>query len=51
MIGDINWYLNQADKKHSRAVVPAWHGEITQVERLDIERIQKSAAHIIIGDQ
>ena len=29
---------------------PAWHGWITQAERLDIERIQKSAAHIILGE-
>ena len=29
---------------------PAWHGGITQTERLDIERIQKSAAHIILGE-
>ena len=29
---------------------PAWHGAITQEERTDIERIQKSAAHIILGE-
>ena len=31
--------------------VPAWQGAITQAERLDLERIQKSALHIILGDQ
>ena len=31
--------------------VPAWHGAITTVEKLDIERIQKVALHIILGDQ
>ena len=30
--------------------VPAWHGGITQAEHMDIERIQKSAAHIILGE-
>ena len=29
--------------------VPAWHGAITQVEMIAIERIQKSACHIILG--
>ena len=31
--------------------VPVWHSSITQEERLDIERIQKSACNIILGDQ
>ena len=30
--------------------VPAWHEAITQVERIAVERIQKSACHIILGD-
>ena len=30
--------------------VPAWHGAITEEEKLDIERVQKSACHIILGD-
>jgi hypothetical protein len=30
--------------------VPVWHSGITQIERIDIERIQKSAAHIILGE-
>ena len=31
--------------------VPAWHGAITFVERQYIERVQKVALHIIMGDQ
>ena len=30
--------------------VPAWHGAITVVEKQDIERIQKVALHIILGE-
>ena len=30
--------------------VPAWHGSISQGERLEIERVQKSAFYIILGD-
>ena len=30
--------------------VPVWNGRITQIEQLDIERIQKSVCHIILGD-
>ena len=30
---------------------PAWQGAITQAERLDIERIQKSALYIILGEE
>ena len=41
--------------KHVRSVlelaVPAWHSSITQAESLDIERVQKCAFHIILGDQ
>ena len=29
--------------------VPAWHSGITLAEQIKIERIQKSAAHIILG--
>ena len=29
--------------------VPVWHSGITLIEQVDIERIQKSAAHIILG--
>ena len=31
--------------------VPVWHSSLTGVERLDLERIQKSACHIILGDR
>ena len=30
--------------------VPAWHSGITLAEQIELERIQKSAAHIILGD-
>ena len=30
--------------------LPAWHGAITLAEQMDIERIQKSVAHIILGE-
>ena len=30
--------------------VPAWHGGINLDDQIDIERIQKSACHIILGD-
>ena len=30
--------------------VPVWHSGITKAEQIEIERIQKSAAHIILGD-
>ena len=29
--------------------VPVWHSSITQSERADIERVQKSALHVILG--
>lgn len=29
--------------------VPAWHGGLTLAEQIDIERVQKCAAHIILG--
>ena len=31
--------------------VPAWQGSITQAERVSLERVQKSACHIILGDE
>ena len=31
--------------------VPAWNGAITNAEKRDIERVQKTAAHIILGDE
>ena len=39
---------------HIRSILeladPAWHGAITQAERVTIERIQKSASNIILGE-
>ena len=29
---------------------PAWQGSITQAERITLERVQKCACHIILGD-
>ena len=31
--------------------VPVWHSSITNEERIELERIQKSACYIILGDQ
>ena len=31
--------------------VPAWHGAITLIEQQSIERVQKSVAHIILGEE
>ena len=31
--------------------VPAWHGGITLAEQIDIERVQKCALHIILGEK
>ena len=31
--------------------VPVWHSSITQQERYDIERVQKSVLHLILGDR
>ena len=31
--------------------MPAWHSGITLAEQIEIERIQKSAAHIILGER
>ena len=30
--------------------IPAWHGAITLAEQIDLERTQKCAAHIILGE-
>ena len=42
-------------QKHVRSVlelaVPAWHGAISQDERNEIERVQKAAHHIVLGEQ
>ena len=29
---------------------PAWQGSLNQAEKLDLERVQKCATHIILGD-
>ena len=31
--------------------VPAWHGALSQADRMDIERVQKAALHIILGNE
>ena len=31
--------------------VPAWQGGLSQAEKIDLERIQKTACHIILGQQ
>ena len=31
--------------------VPVWHSSITQQERTDIERVQKSVLHVLLGDR
>ena len=31
--------------------VPAWHGAISQADKMDIERVQKAAFHIILGNE
>ena len=30
--------------------VPAWQGSLSQAEKVDLERVQKCAAHIILGE-
>ena len=41
--------------KHVRCILelaaPAWQGAITKAERLELERVQKSALHIILGEE
>ena len=31
--------------------VPAWQGNLSQTDKINIERVQKSALHIILGDE
>ena len=42
-------------EKHVRSLlelaVPAWQGSITQSERIEIERVQKAAFHIALGEE
>ena len=30
--------------------MPAWQGSLSQAEKVDLERVQKCASHIILGD-
>ena len=30
--------------------VPAWQGNLSRIDKINIERVQKSAIHIILGD-
>ena len=31
--------------------VPAWHGAPSQADRMEIERVQKAALHIVLGNE
>ena len=42
-------YMYQADKSVLELALPAWHGAIILAEQFDIEIIQKSVAHTILG--
>ena len=46
----IDIYLKQI-RSVLELAVPAWHGGLTLAEQMDIERIQRSVAHIILGDK
>ena len=46
----VDMYIKQC-KSNLELAVPAWQGALTMVEKQDIERIQKVAFHIILGDQ
>ena len=41
--------------KHVRSILeyaaPVWHSSLTQEDRLKLERVQKSALHIILGEK
>ena len=47
--------LKDVYQKQIRSVlefaVPVWHSSLTGVDRLRIERVQKTACHIILGDE
>ena len=53
-LGADDVYLVDIYTKQIRSILelaaPAWHGGINQAERLYIEKIQKSAAHITLGE-
>jgi hypothetical protein len=42
--------MKKTNKKCLELAVPFWHTWITQAEKIDIERIQKVAAYIILGN-
>ena len=46
----IDLYVKQV-RSILELAVPAWQGAITQEDRNDIERVQKAAHHIILGDK
>ena len=54
-LGVLDFDLLDVYLKQVRSVlelaVPAWHGAITLSEQLDIEKVQKCAAHIILGSE
>ena len=49
--GDLTEVYTKQIRSVLELAVPAWHGGITQAEQFDIERVQKSASHIILGEQ
>ena len=53
-LGTHNEHLIDVYIKHVGSIleiaVPVWHNAITQVESENIERVQKCALHIILGD-
>ena len=46
----VDMYIKQC-RSILEFAAPAWHGAITVTDRQDIERIQKGALHIILGDK
>ena len=46
----VDMYIKQC-RSNLELAVPAWQGALTMVEKQDIERIQKVAFHVILGDQ
>ena len=54
-MGATNEQLKDSFVKQVRSIMefaaPAWHAAITNAERTDIERVQKTAMHIILGEE
>ena len=42
----INWYIQTANLKRLRTV---WHSSLTQTNKINIERVKKSALKVILG--